>query len=167
MSKTCIYCNSSKPVSEFYKHPSTADGRLGGCKECVKLRNRANRSKKRTYYREYDARRYQEDPERRAHAARTYETWRKTERGKLVARKRRELQADRYKARNSVNNAVRDGRLKRQPCSVCGAKLRIHAHHDDYSKPLDVIWLCAKHHAELHRNLGKSPRMSSAKLVQK
>jgi hypothetical protein len=39
--------------------------------------------------------------------------------------------------------------LKRMPCEVCGAQ-KVEAHHDDYSKPLDVRWLCKKHHAEHH-----------------
>jgi len=49
----------------------------------------------------------------------------------------------------TLNNAVRDGKVQRQPCEVCGNKAQ--AHHDDYSKPLDVRWFCHKHHAELHR----------------
>jgi ribosomal protein S27AE len=36
-------------------------------------------------------------------------------------------------------------------CSKCGAKAQ--AHHDDYKKPLDVRWLCPKHHGEHHRNV--------------
>jgi len=47
--------------------------------------------------------------------------------------------------------AIRRGELARQPCEKCGATDRIHAHHPDYDKPLDVIWLCAMHHAEWHR----------------
>jgi hypothetical protein len=47
------------------------------------------------------------------------------------------------------SNAIRDGRLIRQPCEVCGA-LNVEAHHDDYSKPLTVRWLCRRHHLEHH-----------------
>lgn len=39
--------------------------------------------------------------------------------------------------------------LERKPCEVCGAA-KAEAHHDDYSKPLDVRWLCKRHHAEVH-----------------
>lgn len=45
-----------------------------------------------------------------------------------------------------VNNAIRDGKIARQPCEVCGRKAQ--AHHEDYSKPLDVRWLCFQHHRE-------------------
>jgi len=50
-----------------------------------------------------------------------------------------------------VGNAVRDGKLVKQPCEKCGAADRVHAHHDDYSKPLDVRWLCPLHHGEERR----------------
>jgi hypothetical protein len=40
----------------------------------------------------------------------------------------------------------------RPPCEVCGA-LSAEAHHKDYSRPLDVVWLCRKHHMELHRRV--------------
>lgn len=39
--------------------------------------------------------------------------------------------------------------LDRKPCEVCGAT-KVEAHHDDYTKPLDVRWLCKRHHAEVH-----------------
>lgn len=67
------------------------------------------------------------------------------------ARDRQRRSFDRYeRAHWTVRNAIRDGRLVRQPCEVCGNP-RTDAHHDDYSRPLDVRWLCRKHHGEQHR----------------
>jgi hypothetical protein len=54
----------------------------------------------------------------------------------------------RRKAITAVNNAIRDGRLERQPCEVCGAQGQ--GHHDDYTRPLAVRWLCSQHHALEH-----------------
>lgn len=53
------------------------------------------------------------------------------------------------KAYWTVQNALRKGSLKRLPCDVCGS-LPSHAHHKDYSKPLDIRWLCPKHHKTIH-----------------
>lgn len=56
---------------------------------------------------------------------------------------------DRCAARRKVHEAVKAGRLVRQPCEVCGVA-NSHAHHEDYSKPLEVRWFCQKHHNALH-----------------
>lgn len=56
-------------------------------------------------------------------------------------------------ARSAYNKALRDGTLSRGECAVCGTTERIHGHHPDYSRPLDVVWLCAKHHAEEHTRI--------------
>lgn len=56
---------------------------------------------------------------------------------------------EKHAAHIAVRNAIRDGRLTRQPCEKCGAKAE--AHHDDYSQPLSVRWLCDFHHKEHHR----------------
>lgn len=45
--------------------------------------------------------------------------------------------------------AVYNAKLPKQPCEVCGAPAE--AHHNDYSKPLEVRWLCSLHHKELHK----------------
>jgi len=53
------------------------------------------------------------------------------------------------KARRILNYGVRWGYIKRLPCSVCGDP-KSEGHHEDYDKPKEVIWLCMKHHRELH-----------------
>lgn len=57
---------------------------------------------------------------------------------------------ERRRASAAVATAIYNGSLKRQPCEVCGAKHDIDAHHDDYSKPLEVRWLCRSHHRQHH-----------------
>lgn len=54
------------------------------------------------------------------------------------------------KARSLTRARIRSGLLARQPCEVCGAGT-VEAHHDDYSRPDDVRWLCPDHHREHHR----------------
>lgn len=61
-------------------------------------------------------------------------------------------QKDKIKVRTLTNFCIRNGLLTRNPCEVCG-ELKVDAHHDDYMRPLDVRWLCRKHHNEHHRNL--------------
>lgn len=61
-------------------------------------------------------------------------------------------------ARNRVATAIRDGKMQQQPCERCGAKAQ--AHHDDYSKPLEVRWLCRDHHEEHHSNVVPTGRAS-------
>src|SRR6476646_7005097 len=51
-----------------------------------------------------------------------------------------------------VESAIKAGRLQRNNCERCGSS-QVHAHHDDYSKPLEVMWLCNIHHRERHREL--------------
>ena len=50
----------------------------------------------------------------------------------------------------AANNALRDGRIVKLPCAFCGASDNLEAHHHDYSKPLDVTWLCRPCHRRFH-----------------
>lgn len=130
----CIECREDKPSGEFYAHPEMAAGHVNVCKECHKRRMKV-RSRTNPKVQEYDRMRAK-TPERRRKATDYAREWRA-----------KNPQA--YRAHTAVNNAVRDGRLKKLPCEFCGAD-RTMAHHKDYSKPLDVMWLCAKCHNRLH-----------------
>jgi hypothetical protein len=61
------------------------------------------------------------------------------------------LHPNRRVARTAVDTAIAAGKLTRLPCMVCGNP-KSEAHHDDYAKPLDVQWLCTKHHKDFHRS---------------
>lgn len=123
----CVECQEERAFDDFYASRRS-------CKECVKRAVRA-RARTNPAVQEYDRARAK-TPERRAHA-------------RAVSKKWREEHPLAYKAQTAVNNAVRDGRLAKAPCEFCGRE-DVHAHHRDYSKPLDVIWLCPKCHHRLH-----------------
>jgi hypothetical protein len=70
-----------------------------------------------------------------------------------------------------VNKAMKGGYLKRLPCEVCGKEIT-QAHHEDYSKPLDVNWLCVRHHNDRHIYIGdqtilKKPILKIEKWIKK
>ena len=66
---------------------------------------------------------------------------------------------EKRKAQTKVGNAIRDKKLFKQPCEKCGNE-KVEAHHDDYSKPLDVRWLCKKHHVEHHMQMRRLERFT-------
>lgn len=143
-------CKDCGGIGPFYL------SNLSRCKECTKARVRANRAEKVDYYRAYDRVRFYE------HGARGKPS--------KEAVKRR---SDAWKSRNrekrsaheAVGHAVRAGRIaKADKCEACGVvEARIHGHHDDYSKPLEVRWLCSKCHRAWHR---KYDEEESRKIVE-
>ena len=146
--KQCISCLRVLPHTDFYKHAAMGDGHLNKCKGCCRVAAKAR------------IERMKEDPvwvvrERR----RSFKKNRAYKRAGIVyprdPTKRKEANAKykaadpvRTKAHAATSNAIRDKRLERKPCEVCGA--RAEAHHDDYSQPLAVRWLCRKHHLQHH-----------------
>jgi hypothetical protein len=65
---------------------------------------------------------------------------------------------EKYRAETAVGNALRDGKLKKGACVSCGTIAgRIIGHHHDYSRPLDVTWLCPACHGAEHRALRWGP----------
>lgn len=61
-----------------------------------------------------------------------------------------ELQKKKDIARSYAGVYLRKGYIKKEPCSICGNE-KSEMHHEDYDRPIDITWLCRKHHLELHK----------------
>lgn len=160
--KTCFKCGSSKPIGEFYRHSEMADGHLNKCKECAK-RDSSDREKR--------LRRNVAWVEKELNRTRI-KSARARERGKGSSpeymREKCRLWAAKYphkvKAQAAVCTAIRNGKLKRLPCQVCGTTENVHAHHPDYSKPLEVEWLCVIHHSREHMHLDRFEKLKKIRM---
>lgn len=127
--KICRVCEIEKDTSEYYSGHAQ-------CKSCVCKKVRHRRAITDSV-REYDRQRANQ-PHRLLLQAK-------------ITKRTRERNPEAYKARTAVSNAVRDKRLvKPSICSNCNQEKRLAGHHEDYSKPLDVIWLCYQCHARHH-----------------
>jgi hypothetical protein len=146
--KDCTKCGLEKRRGDFYADSRKADGLMCICKECHKDGMRAVRQARADYYREFDRQRVNR-PERVALRAAYRTTARGQERVAVGRKKWSERNPEKRAAHITVGNAVRNGRLIKRPCEVCGNP-EVEAHHDDYSKPLKVRWLCTEHHIGHH-----------------
>jgi hypothetical protein len=137
--KVCYACGDEKNIDSFYRSKVNSDGRIGKCKACRLLECKEYRHKNIDRVREHDR-------ERKAGRVGGYEEtklWRKRHPEKLRAQK-------------IASRAVRDGLLTIETtCQGDGCDFEgdLHKHHDDYSKPLDVKWLCPSCHHSLCRSV--------------
>jgi hypothetical protein len=149
MDKQCFKCRETKPLSEFYKHAMMADGHLNKCKTCTKRDTAERVSKLSTnpIWVEQERDRCRLKSERARANGIIYKTdpkanhrWRKRNPSKA-------------RAHGKAAVAVRNGAIRVATiCERCGAAPKqLHKHHPDYSKPLDIIWLCSKCHGLAHR----------------
>ena len=150
--KTCKKCGQEKPLNFFYKHKAMLDGYLNICIECVKERVRRHRAENIERFRDYDKQRAM-----LPHRVESRKLYLQTENGKQAKKKASENYKQKhpmkYAAHIVFRNAVRDKKIKtKNTCEVCGSNNLIEGHHDDYTKPLDVRWLCVKCHKEWHKH---------------
>lgn len=149
--KTCLH---DLPLDSF-KRRSDANCYRGSCKSCISV-NKKNKhldnplkkksSQRRSYLKNRDSR-----------IAKVKE-YNKTEKGKSVSGKSTKAWYQRNKikakAHRMFHKALKDGIVNRQvTCSMCPSTGKIEAHHDDYSKPLDVIFLCRPCHRSRHMEM--------------
>ena len=131
-SKRCGTCGEVKSSPEFHKRAASVDGLAARCKKCQQAYDFARR----------------DDPDRKAH---------REAMSPKYAHKRTEYNGEwrkrnpeKYKAHCKVTYALKKGTLTKGVCEECGTDV-VEAHHDDYTKPLEVRWLCAKHHGVTRR----------------
>jgi hypothetical protein len=126
----CVRCDTERDAGDFYAKDRT-------CKTCRRALVLKNRHDKADYYQAYDRERAK-TPERMEHNRKVTKEW--------CDKNPRERAAQ-----NSVNNAVRDGRLFKWPvCAVPTCDKKPVAHHPDYDQPLSVVWICQAHHKQAH-----------------
>lgn len=148
MKKVCSKCEKLKDSSSFYKDKSKKDGLASTCKECSDARTNAwiELNRERTNANHSTWLKANPDGKRASN-----KTWVKSNPERVSERDKsyRDKWPEKFHARQAVKYALKIGKIIRQPCEVCGEP-KTHAHHDDYSKQLDVRWLCRKHHDQLH-----------------
>lgn len=97
--------------------------------------------------REYRKRDYEKYGERRKAAVLKYEK----ENPEKIRKRNDRWNKKTGNASHKVHWAIESGRLSPSPCCVCGAT-PAEAHHCDYNRPLDVMWLCKKCHTNWHKH---------------
>ena len=176
--KKCSHCKEYKPLKMFCKNKRTKDGFHFICKKCASAYHKNYRDKnkekllnyhkawedgKEEEIKKYKATYYKENKERLSAQARIYNSahreqinerarkYRQTNREKATewTSAYRKRYPEKYRAHLLVQYALRAGEMSRQPCEVCGIE-KTEAHHDNYNRPLDVRWLCHKHHMKIH-----------------
>lgn len=138
MKKKCPDCKKEKLLSEFYKDRQQKNGYKPYCKSCVKKQLQI-------YYINNKAKIKKRD-----------ERYKNSIQGRKVAVETSRRMFKKYPkktlARQKLYYHVKTGKIKRKPCIKCGS-LKVEGHHFDYSKPLDVLWLCQFHHQEIEGRL--------------
>lgn len=124
-----------------------ADGHLNKCKDCTKKDSEDRRAKLEAEDLEWVLK---ERERHRNKQAKRRKDGKATPLNHAEKNKQQEKNhPEKMWARRELRNAVKRGDIKRKPC-FCGKKENVQAHHSDYSKPLDVEWLCIEHHNERH-----------------
>lgn len=132
-SKRCGACHQIAPLDAFNRQVKSSDGRQSRCRECRQAA-------------------YAEDPDKfRAQGLKwVRQNVERIKEKRRERNKRVQPPLERQRVRWTVANHIRRGTLIRQPCEVCGATPAV-GHHNDYTKPLEVRWLCRPCHCRLHR----------------
>ena len=149
--KKCIKCNEVKPLPEFHKHKHTKDGRIGECKLCSSIHGakyRKNNPEKIKIMHQIYNKEHAEDIKKRK---RNYveSNQEKVKKASSIYRSNNVLK---IKAHNKVGSAIKNGSLNKPSCCAVCKELnaKLDAHHCDYDKPLDIIWMCHKCHSDWH-----------------
>jgi hypothetical protein len=137
--KKCFKCNEVKDLSGFYPHKQMADGYLNKCKECARNDAALQLEKNKL------------NPE-----------WLDKEKERARLKQLKLKGKPRIIIYAEIKRKITNGEINKLPCAVCG-NAKAQGHHEDYSKPFDLVWLCIRHHQYRHihlrnaKTLGQEP----------
>ncbi len=135
--KICSRCGFEQELGQFQVRRASTDGYTAACKSCLSEYDRSRASQPHRV-------------EARANYLKTEGGKEKSNRAKLRFIERNPIKR---KAHILVGNFLRNGKLSRPGrCEMCGDECRPQAHHCDYTKPLEVMWLCKRCHTEWHKH---------------
>lgn len=137
--KKCITCGIEYPLSFYYKDHRNLDGLYNRCKKCHQRATNKFRIEHKELYRQYEVKYYEES-------------------GMGVYTRQKYYKQ--IKARQIINNALVAGTMVKYPCVVCN-DIKSEAHHEDYDKPLEIWWLCKKHHMLRHKTIKEDYNVES------
>ena len=149
--KYCPHCKENKSDDLFGKNKLTKDGLQWECRGCRRSMDKAyrdkHRVKRRIAAREYDTAHREENKARRCRN-RTKEKSRAYWASCSPEIRQREI------TRHALQHAIRVGHIQKPDiCQDCGAAARLHGHHEDYSRPFDVDWVCVPCHGKRHQEV--------------
>lgn len=147
-SKRCKICGIEKPLAAFRPEAKGVLGRQARCKEC---RNAVDRDRRSHAPAAKERRAILSFLKRADTAARKEASAKANQEASKKRRARSPEQREHKRAHVMVRAAIKRGDLRRpEACSKCGKMTKVHGHHADYSKPLDVEWLCVSCHRITH-----------------
>ena len=152
--KTCPKCKKEKDYSEFYKQTKSKDGYLTPCKQCRLEADRERRKNNPIWVlkRKMQNAKFHED--NREKIAERKKKWFASDKGKAShiksSKKWKKENSSKVLAHQAIERAVKRGDIiPKKNCEICNSKFKIEAHHPDYRKRLEVIWLCKICHEKL------------------
>jgi len=132
--KFCSKCNTERSLKDFYKDRRTKDGLYSICKYCMQAYRKNYK-----YTDEQLKKRRKQKADSKKRNKEYYRDYSKKPEEKI-----------KEKCRHKTYLAIKNKFIERNGCLICNKEAQ--AHHEDYNKPLKVIWLCEEHHLELHQN---------------
>ncbi len=152
--KICPKCKEEKRITEFHKDRSKSSGFRSHCTTCTNIKSKNFREQNPEYMRNWLVKNEG-----------YHKKWGGVygEYGRLYAKANRDkirLNRERYNnkwpekvlSRYIYVAALKRGDIIKQPCETCG-DIKVDGHHENYNEPLEIIWLCRKHHQERHAEL--------------
>lgn len=138
--KRCPKCKEIKTIADFTSDSTQHDKLNVYCRRCSSFKDKKYREKNKELLKEKRRQRYGYKPKRKG-----LDPLKRN----LSIKAYRQRNKDKLNARARLAYAVKIGKIEKpDKCSICESKTKIEAHHPDYKKPLEIIWVCFQCHRE-------------------